>query len=285
MNQSSASLQSISSQISNLSLDPNAQDEHDATDGGQAPKTNDDGQPHHALLSQVVNWLQEERAKRVTRRFKGAEDSSTMEADPESSIEQAESFDDSVARPRSTSEVSEAALALDKLERILAKHAALGKDALASALLGHKKSNSALRRPSSIRKLKRGSTAGSSDTDYQDGDVMVPSVDAVLDNSKTLAYTGGTAEAEIEGVSPGKRSKDKEHWVTFKCEIVRLAHTLRLKGWRKVPIDLGGEIDVERLSGALTNAVYVVSPPKNLPGQLSNRKDSTTSLAPKKPPP
>jgi choline kinase len=76
--------------------------------------------------------------------------------------------------------------------------------------------------------------------------------------------------------------KEKEGWINFKNEIVRLAHTLRLKGWRRIPLDCGADIEVERLSGALTNAVYVVSPPKNLPGETpSDIQGSTVSLVPK----
>ena len=70
-----------------------------------------------------------------------------------------------------------------------------------------------------------------------------------------------------------------------KKEIVRLAQTLRLKGWRQVPIEYGGEIEVERLSGALTNAVYVVSPPKVLPQTPLDPHDSSASVVQKRPPP
>lgn len=71
----------------------------------------------------------------------------------------------------------------------------------------------------------------------------------------------------------------------FGKEIVRLAHTLRLKGWRQVPLEYGGEIDVERLSGALTNAVYVVSPPRVLPQTPLDPQDSSASIIRKNPPP
>jgi choline kinase len=72
-------------------------------------------------------------------------------------------------------------------------------------------------------------------SEYLEGDVAVPCCEEVLDNS-----------AEIG---------------SFKAQVLRLAHTLRLKGWRSVPLDRGVDVDVKRLSGALTNAVYVVSPP------------------------
>ena len=132
-------------------------------------------------------------------------------------------------------------------------------------------------------KLRRQSTAASSDTDYFDGEPIVPSCEAILDNSRTLAYTGGAAESEEEISGPGKNTpKEKEAWATFKFEIVRLAHTLRLKGWRRVPMERSNDIEVGRLSGAFTNAVYVVSPPKSLP----QPSESVESLPiPKNPPP
>ena len=71
-------------------------------------------------------------------------------------------------------------------------------------------------------------------------------------------------------------------WATFKYEIVRLTHTLKIKGWRRVPLDHSGEIDAERLSGAMTNAVYVISPPKDLPAEGGRDGDLH---APKNPPP
>jgi choline kinase len=62
-----------------------------------------------------------------------------------------------------------------------------------------------------------------------------------------------------------RTEKERKAWSNFKSEILRLAHTLRLKGWRSIPLENSDDIDVERLSGALTNAVYVISPPKALP--------------------
>jgi choline kinase len=133
--------------------------------------------------------------------------------------------------------------------------------------------------------MKRQSVV-SSDTDYFDGaEELVPSCEAVLDNSKTMAYSGGGAESLDENANSAKGSrsatKEKEAWSAFKYEIVRITHTLRLKGWRRVPLDQSNEIEVERLSGALTNAVYVVSPPK----KLRTQADKSSLPAPKNPPP
>ena len=118
------------------------------------------------------------------------------------------------------------------------------------------------RRASSRASLQR---AASSDTDYVDGDAIVPDCDAWLDNSKTLSYTGGGVSTDDLAETPNKADKDRDAWLIFKNEIIRIAHTLRLKGWRRVPLDSGDLINVERLSGALTNAVYVVTPPADLP--------------------
>ena len=78
--------------------------------------------------------------------------------------------------------------------------------------------------------------------------------------------------------------QDRDVWATFKFEIVRLTHTLRLKGWRKVAMRMSNQITVERLSGALTNAVYVVSPPDDLHRRRSNG-DSGSRNRSQKPPP
>ena len=107
-----------------------------------------------------------------------------------------------------------------------------------------------------------------------------PAVDAYLDNSKTLAYSGGGVGDDEDGVSDSKR---KEAWTTFKAEIVRLAHTLEIKGWGKVPMESAVDIDVVRLSGALTNAVYVVTPPATLPPP-PRAEDGSYTLVPRRPP-
>lgn len=122
-------------------------------------------------------------------------------------------------------------------------------------------------RPRHKKTLSRGSLhrTASSDTDYIDGDVIVPSCDSWLDNSKTLSYTGGSVSTDDLAGNSMRQERDREAWLTFKNEIIRAAHTLKLKGWRKVPLDAGDSVDVERLSGALTNAVYVVTPPSQLP--------------------
>ncbi|OAX81097.1 hypothetical protein ACJ72_04564 [Emergomyces africanus] len=81
----------------------------------------------------------------------------------------------------------------------------------------------------------------------------------------------------------GEETKNKEHWLKFKSEIVRLTHTLGFKGWRRIPLEDCNNIEVVRLSGALTNAVYVVSPPKHLP--RPSNSSSSSSITPRRPPP
>ncbi|KAL9043233.1 MAG: hypothetical protein Q9180_000015 [Flavoplaca navasiana] len=184
---------------------------------------------------------------------------------------------------RQSSELSDDdSLALEKLEKILSTNLQLDSD---SQTVSASRKASLVTRKSSIRRsIRKKSTGVSSDTEYQDGDMLVPSADVTLDNSKTLSYTGGADSSQVDLVGSSKKSKkERDAWVQFKNEIVRLTHTLKCKGWRRVPLE-GADIEVERLSGALTNAVYVVSPPKDLSQLLPNRNDSTLSLANKRPP-
>jgi len=233
---------------------------------------------HDKLLLQVSEWLQREKAKRAARSSKGRHTTkhSSGVADGERSSgtpgEHATSAgglqQDKPSRHRSSSQGSDnSTISLESLQRILDDSlAGFGHDSHSSISsgLGLRQSSSVSGRRKSY--VRRRGTA-SSDTEYQDGDVIVPSCDVVLDNSKTMSYSGGGAEssAETATLSTSKRAeKDRKAWLSFKSEIVKLAHTLRLKGWRRVPLERGGDIEVERLSGALTNAVYVVCPPKDL---------------------
>ena len=207
------------------------------------------------LLAQVAEWLQHEKTKRETRktrRVSSRRKSPTSEGANGSAVG---------LRPRSYSiDSQDSDVSLDRLQRILDDSlSALGLNQVPhySPKLGRRLSRSR-------RNLALTRTA-SSDTDYFDGDVVVPGCDAVLDNSKTMSYSGGKSAGEdATSLSSRKEEKEKRAWLKFKNEIIRLAHTLKLKGWRRVPLDAGEAISVERLSGALTNAVYVVSPPTNL---------------------
>lgn len=218
------------------------------------------------LLSQVVTWLQEEKAKRGLNQPKATVNAAGGDSERPTTP----------AEPRPGSEIQrpDEGLALDKLEHILASFMISGSNPVTG--LGHRGSVAGRRKGSVTRKSKRGLTAASSDTEYQDGDLLVPNVEAVLDNSKIVNNPFAQTDNDITTV----KSKDKDQWNTFKCEVVRLTHTLRLKGWRRVPMERGADIDVQRLSGALTNAVYVVSPPKNLPEPAATSDSATTSTAP-----
>ncbi|PWY69689.1 choline kinase [Aspergillus heteromorphus CBS 117.55] len=232
--------------------------------------------PQNALFTQVFEWLRREKSKRRT--YKSSSLARTDEAVSDGDDDDDDDDDDdaagvSVERPTPT---GPDVLALDKLEKILLRYATSRQEGDSVNLVrrtGH-------RRPRS-RGLRRGSASESDVSDYE---ANPPSVDAVLDNSKTLAYSGGGAEDEDN--EPGestRRAKNREAWATFKGEILRLTHTMQVKGWRKLSMDLAADIEVARLSGAMTNAVYVVTPPQNIP--VPKAEDGSYSLIPMKRPP
>ncbi|KAK8152981.1 kinase-like domain-containing protein [Phyllosticta citrichinensis] len=223
------------------------------------------GHSHENLVSQVAAWVKQEKARRAARRSKRAAKAASAEA---RSVEMAQTDGTCETKPRRDSDSSEGSTALDNLETLIES---------SLSLLTHEGRRAGHRIG---RRLRRHSTAASSDN--EDLEVQVPNVDAWLDNSRTLAYSGGKNEEDVdETLTPGSRkAKEKQAWATFKYEIVRLAHTLRLKGWRKIPMEMSNEIEVERLSGALTNAVYVVTPPKKLPLTADEEKE----VRPRNPP-
>jgi choline kinase len=210
---------------------------------------------HHlfsgGLVGQITAWLREERKKRDTRKNRRSAGAHPQEEDtPHEIIPTA-----SRSRRRSSGE----SVDLSRLEQILKESIHFEKPRKPSLL-----HPSIRKRPSVTRLHKNSSNAGqSSDTEYHDGDALVPSAEAWLDNTKTLASAGGAADPNESTESLGLGSR--QAWSSFKYEIVRLTHTLRIKGWRRVPMDMSNECTVERLSGALTNAVYVLSPPNVLP--------------------
>jgi choline kinase len=219
---------------------------------------------HESLVKQVTTWLKHEKARRTTRRAKrkaAAKDRSLAAGEVEHTLEETgeKPADD---QGRRGSDSSEGSIALESLANILERTLST----ISAEASPRKRRASG---GSKVANLMKRFSIVSSDTDYFEGaEELVPTCEAVLDNSQTLAYSGGAAEGVADSGSSIRSSrrakKDKEAWATFKYEILRLAHTLKLKGWRKVPLEQSGEIEVERLSGALTNAVYVVSPPKNL---------------------
>ena len=250
--------------------------------------------PARHILSQVAEWLRQEKAKKAAHKARTRSHAKLVHA-AEATTDLVERFRSDDLRynkerhVRSSSDVSEGSLALEKLERILSDSMGLGGENAVTSTEDRTDSNVSRRkskRQSSTRGLlRKASTIASSDTEYQEPDIDVPSAEVILDNSKTLGYSGGAASSGVDLIQSSKRAvKEKEAWLQFKAEIVRLSHTLRLKGWRQISFDRSADIDVERLSGALTNAVYVVSPPKDLSKSSSASKDGTTSLVSKKPP-
>jgi choline kinase len=221
------------------------------------------------LIDEVSSWVRgekERRARRKQRKHAARSSASTTDATSEEPSRRGSESDNSDD--------------LTKLEEILKRTATLEVSQSRKSSLKHK---------ISLKKLhKRKLSTASSDTEYAEGDVLVPSCDAVLDNSKTVAQPGGASESDEDSTqlknTPSRR--DVDAWTSFKFEIVRLTHTLRLKGWRRVPMELSNNITVERLSGALTNAVYVVTPPDELPERPASKEGNTsTATSTHKPPP
>ncbi|KIW70471.1 hypothetical protein, variant [Phialophora macrospora] len=218
------------------------------------------------VLSQVADWLQEEKSKRHKwSRHRHSHHHGQHLQTPEIQPSEVRTYDSASDQGQDVS--------LEKLESILQGFTS---DATRSM---RKASTAGLRKGSIASKFKqaRSAPAASSDTEFFGDDVLVPNVEAKLDNTKTMAFTGGLTEGNE--TDKAKR-KDYDHWVTFKQDILRLTHTLKIKGWRRIPLERAAEIDVARLSGALTNAVYVVHPPKNLPElDKSAQSDSTSAPA------
>ncbi|KAF1811848.1 kinase-like protein [Eremomyces bilateralis CBS 781.70] len=241
-----------------------------------------------SVAAKVHEWLVAERA----RQRRARQSKRVAEGHMDGRTSHVKDFKGNAATPihdeatasggRRTSDTSEGSAALDRLQAILDRCSTH----IPPVDGGLSRRTSLTRRK--LLRLSRASTV-SSDTDYADSDPLVPSCDAVLDNSKTLSYAGGEAD-DGSGLRSASRTslQEKEGWAIFKYEIVRLTHTLRLRRWRHVPLHLSKDIDVERLSGALTNAVYVVTPPRDLLlQQLSSdgaREGQGSSVKLRKPP-
>ncbi|KAF2010954.1 kinase-like protein [Aaosphaeria arxii CBS 175.79] len=230
---------------------------------------------HHDLIHQVSAWLKSEKSRRSARKAKRS--ASKKEASSKTELLVVGDSETSGDRERRPSDSSDGSLALDELATILERTLSLKSDS-------HKRRHSHGHKLAS--RMRRHSTV-SSDTDYFDGaEELVPSCEATLDNTKTMAYGAGGPDVGDDSASVGSKKskkKEKEAWATFKYEILRLAHTLKLKGWRRVPLEQSGEIDVERLSGAMTNTIYVVSMPHAL--KPKENQDGTSQPVPKNPPP
>ncbi|KAH7037462.1 kinase-like domain-containing protein [Microdochium trichocladiopsis] len=267
---SRSSIRSASSleALNSLAIAAAASQRQDGADDAQSQATRHRHRPDlvtERLLAQVAEWIHHERTKKHGHRFRRGH-SHKQTADPAGETAQNDGASGSSTSRhdrRYSIDSQSSDVSFDRLQRIVDDSmTALGLNAIPhpSPRLGRRSHG---RRRSSV--LHR---AASSDTDFLDGDALVPTCDAVLDNSKAMSMTGGSAGSMQEDTSKmsSKERKEREAWLTFKNEVIRLTHTLRLKGWRRVPLDGGDLISICRLSGALTNAVYVVTPPE--PEQL-----------------
>lgn len=245
-------------------------------------------QHHHSnIVSQVAEWLKHEKEKkglRNSRKYKAVpkvEDGTGTASITQGRNEMNPSLyvGDHTQSP---SEISDEGVDLDRLEQILS-----GLEMTLSPKTEKKDTYFPYHQLSSARSFRKGSS-GALDREILDDDDLVPSAEVILDNTKTLTYSSNAATSSVSLRETSRRAvKEKEAWLKFKNEIVRLAHTLKLKGWRRVPLDRGAEIDVQRLSGALTNAVYVVSPPNYLPQSTTSSHSATAPSTPRRvaPPP
>ncbi|KAK8877207.1 kinase-like domain-containing protein [Apiospora arundinis] len=275
---SQSSLEMLSGHASNQSLVQEPQEIDQSQSQAQGNSHHRHRLDHYGekLISQVAEWLEHERLKKEKRKGKkhhhiGHRRPSMESAEPEEASTAAEG---SRHQRKYSIDSQSSDVSLDRLQRIIDDSmSALGINNMPTysprlSARKHKKRSFHLHR------------AQSSDTEYHDGDVLVPSCDAVLDNSKTMSYSGGKALSAEDEKAPVSRKEEKGRraWATFKTDVIRIAHTLRIKGWRRVPLDSGNSIEVERLSGALTNAVYVVSPPKDMASKMEPGKTPPAKL-------
>ncbi|WDK18122.1 choline/ethanolamine kinase [Colletotrichum graminicola] len=240
------------------------------------------GQKHYyesqKLLAQLHDWLEHERKKKASRKTKTSSRRRSPQSKPKKELSPvpepaatAAAAEPAMPRSRSDSIDSDSSdVSFDRLQRIIEESmASMGINSVPQMAPKVGRRPSARLRKSQSRSLLH--RTASSDTDYVGDDVVVPTCDAVLDNSKTLSYSGGGKSTD--DLTLGHKADDKEKaWATFKNEIVRLTHTLKIKGWRRVPLDSGNSVIVQRLSGALTNAVYVLSPPEDLDEKVTGKK-------------
>ncbi|KAI1806967.1 kinase-like protein [Daldinia bambusicola] len=256
---------SRTSLLSQNSLEPqsshaSSQSPHHNPQDGSRSHLHSHHHHHHQLdkfVAQVSDWIEHERVKKQNRRSRRVHSSKRKCAKEDTDKTDTQQPSE---RSRAYSIDSESSdVSFDRLQKIVDDGmSALGLHGIPH--IGPRPGKKPRRRSITIHRTI------SSDTEYHDGEILVPSCDAVLDNSKTMGYSGGKSSTDdVSSFSSRREEKERKAWITFKNEIIKLAHTLRLKGWRRVPLDSGETIDVKRLSGALTNAVYVVSPPENLP--------------------
>ena len=235
--------------------------------------------PHHskrAIISQVTEWLHQEKTRQAARKSARKPHRTSKHPElktPVYALAPDDTKTGDTSSRRSSSDLSESSLALRKLERILTTSSI---SSIKDAFGGQETDSSKhLRRHHRSRKNslllgKKNSYGAASESDAKDA-LHIPSAEVVLDNSKVCS------------ISERRNSVSEGATVIFKREIVRLTHTLGIPGWRHVRMEDGDRIEVSRLSGALTNAVYVVKPPPEVSEQDSSGPNaSSTSLTSKR---
>ena len=181
----------------------------------------------------MVEWLNEEKSRRKRRKTtKGSQQALPDTPNETPSLE-----------PNGDDKEPD----LSKLEHILS---AFVKGSVMSTPKLAPKSPHILPRKGSIGRMLKRSNAPtlSSDTEFFGDEVLVPNVETILDNTKALAYAGGTGEDEASG---NTKKKDQKNWNQFKEDVLTITHTLGLKGWRRIPMNSAADIDVARLSGKI----------------------------------
>lgn len=182
------------------------------------------------LLGQLKAWAHDERQRQKTRRdrkaAKGAEQRRVVAALSLGDGVNREEFGGPVSPVSSGDEAAQAAM--DAFEALVAAAEVSHLDEQPKRPSAHGR-RSSRRRPTRSRSFKGGHN---SDTDYaSDVEPVVPSCEEVLQ--------------KVEEVGMDE----------FKSQVLKLAHTLRCNGWRRVALDRYKDISVERISGALTNLV------------------------------
>ncbi|CAJ2504299.1 Uu.00g116930.m01.CDS01 [Anthostomella pinea] len=274
-------MQSVSSSKASLASQTSleASGGHAGSQSAHQGPQDDSQPPHHRhrldrvgerLVSQVAEWLEYERTKKQNRKSRRVH--STRRKSHKDEAEGSESQEGGRQRTYSLDSQS-SDVSLDRLQKII-------DDSMGSLGLSGIPHHPRFGRKSQRKRSVHLPRPASSDTEYHEGDVLVPGCDGMLDNSKAMSYAGGKATPTDESGanSSRKEAKERKAWITFKNEVIRLAHTLRLKGWRQVPLDSGEKIAIERLSGALTNAVYVVSPPEDMTGNTEGSRKNPPKL-------
>lgn len=236
---------------------------------------NDEAHTAKAIVMQAWEWLHAEKQKRRLRRRRPQKSKDGLAIIEEDSKPRRMSGE----KKRRDSSDSDTSNALDQLEDILKKSASI--KSIPKRHSSRRKPRS-LHKASSLRNRRHSTTGGSSDTgtEHVERDIHISTCETWLDNSRTLSRTTGLSATDETGMpySQTMTSKERDAWSDFQYEILRIAHTLQLKRWRRVPLERSDDIIVERLSGALTNAVYTVSPPKDFASEGSTTERSDEHL-------